>query len=92
MARKVFFQKTRLFFFGIGQSFKFGRARDPALKDAHKELVRLSEECIRACEKGQQDMMIAKLDVLLEQGKKKEYESIINGTHPDVPEWWDKRK
>lgn len=93
MSRKhVPFQKLRLMWFQAQQNARADSETDPARKRAYEELSRLSEDCIYAVNHGKQDLMMQKLELLGSNQFKKDFEDLLSGKHPDLPEWLRKDK
>lgn len=92
--QRVFFQRCRLFLFGMSNVWKSGRAKSYAERDVYTQLAKLASECLRACNEGKQAIMLEKLDTLggqsLEKYAQSELERMLAGTHEDVPEWLKK--
>ncbi|GEM_PF-4165765 len=92
MAQKpkfVFFQRWRIFLFGMKAAAKTGFAKSEAERKAYKEIATLAANCLQACNERQQAKMIAQIDTLLQPKvpEKSMLDALIDGTHEDLPEW-----
>jgi len=84
------FVRTKLFMFMCKHAWKSGMNKDvnSELHRVHKVLSDLAMECLKALDEDKGDQMLAKLEVLrLLHGDDNELEAMLNGTHPDVPDW-----
>ncbi len=69
--RYVPFKVWRIFLFGMQNAWKIGTADTEAEKAVRRELADLVTECLRAIDDDKQDLMVAKLDILLKEPSNK---------------------
>jgi len=87
MARSVPFQKWRIFFWALQQTYKSGRCQkdQPELAEVYRALAVFGRAALIACDKGQQDDMIKEIDMLSPENSN--LERMPNGNGRDVPKW-----
>lgn len=94
MAKRVLFQRSRVFLWAMRQALRTGyyTESDPERAQAYRDLAELGKQALYACDAGKQDVMIGKIEFLQDQDRRnaarKEYEDMMNGTHPDAPDWF----
>ena len=87
--RKIPFQTWRIAWLSIKFAYRGGGAQTTQEKEAYKGLVKLCEEALKAINAGADvaDRFVLKLDQLIADNERAELKSMLDGTHPDVPEW-----
>jgi len=94
MADHVPFQRWKIFWWTMKMAIASGHNREdnPELARVYYELAEMGNQALKACEEGQQDAFIEKIESLNGQSVMKQFsnddlERMLDGTHEDVPEW-----
>lgn len=87
MARKVMFQRWRIFWWAMKMAGRSGANKEsnPALSAAYRELAELGKLALLACRDGRQDAFLANLDGL--DATDKQLARWLDGKGDDLPEW-----
>lgn len=92
MTQRVPFQKWRIFWFAITHAHKASRAKasgDMLRYEAHASLAHLGRAALHAANYGTEETFLRALDEAnaLFGDVDKDLDSMLDGTHEDVPEW-----
>ena len=87
--RKVPFQQLRLYYCGVKFASGKNNAKNQAELNAYSDLLALCAECLVAVREGPaaQAAMLTKIETLQNPKGIDALEAMLNGTHPDTPEW-----